>query len=73
MPRKPKFPIKIFFKEDEEEWILNDYEEITCNLEWFDSNDSEENAIVTDDNGKLVNLIVKKLEIVKCELFNKEF
>ena len=65
---KPKYPIKVFFKEDETEWILDNESELACNLEWFDSRDPAENSLVTDSDGNEVLLVVEKLEVILCEL-----
>ncbi len=48
---KPEYPIKVLFKEDGEEWFFENKKDIAQNLEWFDSDDPSENAIVTDKNG----------------------
>ncbi len=68
MNKSPEFPLKIYFKEDSEEWILNDSEEVVCNLEWFNSDDPSEKAVVTDNLGRKVRLKVEKLELLLCEL-----
>ena len=65
---EPVFPIKVLFKEDGREWILDSHHELACNLEWFDSRDPEENAVVTDKNGKPVVLVIEKLKVKKCYL-----
>lgn len=67
-----EYPIKIIFHEDNEEWILNNEIEVANNLEWFNSQDPEENATITDNKGRPVRLIVKELEIVVCELAIKK-
>lgn len=68
MSDKPVFPIKVFFKEDGDEWILDNEDEIASSLEWFNSEDPEENTIVTDKNGNPVKLVIEKLEIKQLEL-----
>jgi hypothetical protein len=64
----PEFPIKVVFNEDGAEWILENEEEAACTLEWFNSEDPEENAIVTDHYGRIVRLKVEQLKIQICEL-----
>ena len=53
---RPEFPLKIFFMEENESWILEDEDDIRYNLEWFDSEDEEENASVTDKKNRPVKL-----------------
>ena len=65
---QPEFPIKVLFQEDGEEWMLNDEEDIAVNLEWFNSDDPEERAIVTDNRGRPVRLKVEALDVLICEL-----
>jgi hypothetical protein len=65
---KPQFPIKVFFYEDNDEWILNSEDDIALNLEWFDSEDIEENTKVTDRLGRPVRLKVEALQVIKFEL-----
>ena len=67
MPQ-PEYPIQVLFKEDGESWILNDEDELANNLEWFDSEGADENAAVTDKNGRAVRLKVEKLELIIFEL-----
>lgn len=63
-----QFPIKVIFHEDNEEWLLYNEMEIAYNLEWFNSKDPEENATVTDKEGRVVHLVVKELKVIVCEL-----
>jgi hypothetical protein len=64
----PKFPIKVFFTEDSTEWVLDNESELGSNLEWFDSRDPNEKAIVTDSNGNHVVLVVEKLVVKTFQL-----
>jgi hypothetical protein len=66
--QSPKYPIKVFFKEDGTEWIFDNELELASNLEWFDSRSSDENTIVTDSNGNQIVLVVEKLEVKLCRL-----
>ncbi len=68
---KPEYPIKVLFKEDGEEWFFENKKDIAQNLEWFDSDDPSENAIVTDKNGRQVTLKVEKLEVLTFELTHR--
>ena len=68
MNDKPVFPITVLFLEDGDKWVLNNLSELECNLEWFDSKDKNENAQVTDNNGKPVILVVEKLKLKLLEL-----
>lgn len=59
----PEFPITVTFLDDRDEWVLDNEIELAENLEWFNSDDPEERAIVKDKNGIAVKLIVEELEI----------
>jgi hypothetical protein len=65
---EPIFPITVIFRENGKEYIetFDDEDDIRYNLEWFDSED--ENVIVKDGKGRLVNLKVEALEIITFEL-----
>lgn len=68
MKAKPVFPIKVYFKEDGDEWIHHNEKELAYNLEWFDSDDIEEETIVTDQMSRKVRLKIKALQIIVLEL-----
>jgi len=59
----PEFPLTISFLEDGDKWVLDNEEEVAVNLEWFNSEDPEEKAIVKDKKGRPVKIIVESLEI----------
>ncbi len=63
---KPSYPIKIKFLEDGNEWVLADETELAQNLEWFDSNDEDENVEVSDRNGQSVELVVEAHDVRVC-------
>lgn len=65
---KPSFPLKVIFKEDDDQWILENEIEAAQNLEWFNSDDPDEKATVIDKLGKHVRLVVKDLEVLICEI-----
>lgn len=65
---KPKFPLRILFQESNDEWILKNENDAACTLEWFDSDDPNEHASVTDDLGRPVRLKVEGLAILVCEV-----
>ncbi len=65
---KPLFPIQVHFQEDNETWILENETEVGNNLEWFDSEDPDENVLVTDSNGQILILQVEKLAIKRIEI-----
>ncbi len=66
----PEFPIKVFFMEDNDEWLLDSEDELASNLEWFDSRDKDENAQVTDSLGRSVRVKVEKLTLIEFHLEN---
>ena len=57
---KPQYPITVLFKEDGDKWVLDNEQELGCNLEWFDSKDPEQNTEVTDALGRNVEVVVEK-------------
>lgn len=66
--QKPSFPLVIVFHEDNEMWTLSNLDEVAQNLEWFDSDDPDEQATVTDSIGRLVKLKVVALNVIECTL-----
>jgi hypothetical protein len=74
MTDKPQFPIKYVFHGDEyddpEEETYEDLKELACNLEWFDSEDPEENATILDSQERLVRLKIVALDVIVFELKN---
>ena len=66
--QKPAFPLTVIFEEDGDKWILDNEQEAANNLEWFDSRNTDEKAIVTDSLGRKVNLVIEKLEVKLCEI-----
>ncbi|EHH1260710.1 hypothetical protein J7H92_004550 [Vibrio parahaemolyticus] len=68
LENKPKFPISVTFLEDEEVWVLDNINELGSNLEWFDSSDPEEEALVKDTENRDVVLVVEKLEVKEFKL-----
>lgn len=68
--QKPSFPLLVVFHEDNDRWVLNNIDEVAQNLEWFDSDDPDEQATVTDSLGRLVKLKVEALTVIECTLTN---
>lgn len=64
---EPLFPLTIRFADGETQTV-QDREDAACNLEWFDSDDPQEPAQVTDSAGRSVRLKVERLAVVLCEL-----
>ena len=64
---KPEFPIVVKLS-DGDEWRLANESEIPGTLEWFDTEDPEEDALVVDAKGREVSLKVVALEVVRCQL-----
>ena len=64
---QPEFPITVNF-EDGDAWKLENINEIAWNLEWFDSDDPEEEATVVDKKNRKVRVKVVKLEVTVFEL-----
>ncbi|GHV03562.1 hypothetical protein AGMMS50229_03060 [Campylobacterota bacterium] len=73
MNTKPTFPIKVVYHEDGDVHIFNNEDEMVCDLEWFDTEDSDENASVTDANGQAVRLKIEALDIQTFELLHVGF
>ena len=62
-----KWPIHVRYI-DGDEVILETPEEVESRLEWFDSEDGDSTATVSDDEGRPVHLVVEALELKMCEL-----
>jgi hypothetical protein len=65
---QPEFPLTVRFFEDDTTIVLNSKAEVECNLEWFDSNDSEQHAEVRDARNRPVRLVVRDLSLITLEL-----
>lgn len=63
MENTPEYPINIAYADDTENVVLADDMEIMTYLEWFDSEDPEYCAQVTDAKNKSVCLKVEALKI----------
>ena len=59
----PEYPISIVYSDDTENVVLSNDMEVMTHLEWFDSEDSEYCAQVSDAKNKAVYLKVEALEI----------
>ncbi|WP_077284938.1 hypothetical protein [Cognaticolwellia aestuarii] len=64
MENIPEYPISIDYADDTESVVLANDMEVMTHLEWFDSEDSEYCAQVTDAKNKAVCLKVEALEII---------
>ena len=67
---QPTFPVTVRFEKDGEDWVFDSIKELACSLEWFDSDDPEQNARVTDALGRAVRLKVEELEVTTFELLD---
>jgi len=65
--RSPCYPIHIQFS-DGDHWTLSDAVELAMTLEFFDSDDPEEEAEVTDALGRHVSLKIEWHRILRLEL-----
>ncbi|PRP94327.1 hypothetical protein [Enhygromyxa salina] len=65
--RLPLFPIHVHFS-DGNHWTLDTELELTQNLEWFDSDDPEEEAEVTDALGRRVSVKIECFRMLRLEL-----
>jgi hypothetical protein len=68
MLNRPEFPLKVVFQETGEEWLLENESDAAQNLEWFDSEDPEEAAVVTDKQGRPVRLKIEGLKVIAIAL-----
>jgi len=68
---KPEFPLKVIF-DDGDEWILNTVEEVEGSLEWFDSDEPEEEATILDKLNRPVRLKVQGLRLSVFELIEQK-
>lgn len=67
MNEAPIYPLRVAF-DDGDEWVLDTSSEVALSLEWFDSDDSEVGATVTDANGRTVRLKVVGHILQLCEV-----
>ena len=64
---QPEFPITVKF-DDGDVWEFENVGEIACTLEWFNSDDPEEEAIVFDNKNRKVRVKVDELNLTVFEL-----
>lgn len=64
----PEYPLEVLFSEGGESLFLENKFDVCTALEWFDSEDPDERAVVTDKFGRSVKLKVEFLEMLICEL-----
>jgi hypothetical protein len=67
---KPEFPLSILFRATGEVVLIETPEEPETELEFFDSDNPGENAIVTDAKGRRVRLVVEACSFRICELMD---
>jgi hypothetical protein len=65
-----EFPIMVTFHEGGDEWVLDSIDEVACSLEWFDSDDPDENASVIDGKDRPVRIKVEALRVLRFELLS---
>jgi hypothetical protein len=63
----PEYPICIVYEDETENVVLANAMEVMTHLGWFDSDDPESCAQVTDAKNKAVSLKVKALEIIELK------
>lgn len=66
MTSSPLYPLTVHWLRENETEVFATPELAEMDLEFFDTDDGE--ALVTDREGRLVDLKIDFLEIVKCEL-----
>jgi hypothetical protein len=71
-PLAPQFPVRVLFREDDDEWVLDSEHELAVSLEYFDSDDPAENADVRDALGRAVRVKVDALRVRTCELLHEQ-
>ncbi|QPB83532.1 hypothetical protein CWC22_011250 [Pseudoalteromonas rubra] len=67
MENTPEYPICIVYEDETENVVLANAIEVMTHLEWFDSDDPESYAQVTDAKNKAVSLKVEALEIIELK------
>ncbi|AZZ97450.1 hypothetical protein [Pseudoalteromonas sp. R3] len=67
MENSPEYPICIVYEDETENVVLANAMEVMTHLEWFDSDDPECCAQVTDAKNKTVSLKVEALEIIELK------
>lgn len=63
----PEFPIRVKFA-DGDEWVLENEDQVANNLEWFDTDDPQEDTEVIDARERAVRLKVVGLKVIHCEI-----
>ena len=66
--KSPQYPITVADSGSGESQLFTTEEELVTTLEWFNSDDPEYNAVVTDALGRAVQLKIERLEVVICRL-----
>lgn len=65
---KVLFPLTVRWLDEDEAEILHSIHSVACQLEYFDSEELKSEATVNDRMGRPVRLLVKALDVNKCEL-----
>lgn len=66
--KDPIFPFTVIFA-DGERLTLDNVNDAECNLEWFDTEDEDDDPVVVLDRlGRPVSLKIEALRMVRCEL-----
>jgi hypothetical protein len=68
---KPEFPLTVRRLEDNTTKIYDTEVELSCNLEWCNTDDPEEKIIIKDKQGRPVRLHLDHLEIRLIELIDE--
>lgn len=61
--QNPEYPLLVRYTDGSENEVFDNEEELVNTLEWFDSEDPEFHANVIDNNGRLLKVVVVKLEL----------
>lgn len=70
MMQRPQYPILVRFS-DGDRWSLDNEAELGGTLEWFDSEDPEEEAEVIDALGRRVTVKVEAHRVLRLELASR--
>jgi len=68
LEEEPEFPITVTFPEMGKQWRFSTKQQLANHLEWFDSSDPDETAVIVDAKGRHVRVKVEALQLIELSL-----
>jgi hypothetical protein len=72
LPGEPQFPLEATWLEDGEVVVLADQLGLETSLEWIDTRLNSDEIVIRDALGRLVDLEIHALQLVRFSLFDGE-